>query len=218
MGKFTILFGCLFLGIAVAAQEPPFYQDILRFKELDKMEPPPKGAILFVGSSSFTNWKDVASYFPASTIINRGFGGSSLPDLLRYEKDVIFPYRPKQVVIYCGENDFAAADTVQTATVVARFKKLFTDIRRKLPKASIVFVSIKPSPSRRQLQPKIIAANQQISQFLSTQPQTVFINVYDKMLEPDGSMMSGIFLSDSLHMNAKGYAIWKKAIEPSLLH
>ena len=218
MGKFTILLGCLLISIAVAAQEAPFYQDILRFKELDKMDSPPKGAILFVGSSSFTNWKDVASYFPGYIIINRGFGGSSLPDLLLYEKDVIFPYRPKQVVIYCGENDFAAADTVQTKTVVARFIQLFTDIRRKLPKASIVFVSIKPSPSRRQLQPKIIAANLQISQFLSTQPQAVFINVYDKMLEPDGSMMSGIFLSDSLHMNAKGYAIWKKAIEPSLLH
>jgi lysophospholipase L1-like esterase len=213
-----MLLGFLFLCLVVAAQEAPFYQDILRFKELDKKKPPPKGAILFVGSSSFTNWKDVSKYFPGSTIINRGFGGSSLPDLLRYENEVIFPYQPKQVVIYCGENDFAAADTVQTATVVARFIQLFADIRHKLPKASIVFVSIKPSPIRRHLQPKIIAANLQISQFLSTQPQAVFINVYDKMLEPDGSMMSGIFLSDSLHMNAKGYAIWKKAIEPSLLH
>ena len=218
MEKLKILLGCLFFSIAVAAQEAPFYEDIQLFKEQDKQKPPPKGAILFVGSSSFTNWTDVSKYFPGYTIINRGFGGSSLPDLLRYENEIIFPYQPKQVVIYCGENDFAAADTVQTETVVASFIQLFTDIRRKLPKASIVFVSIKPSPIRRQLQAKIIAANQQISQFLSTQPKAVFINVYDKMLAPDGSMMSAIYLSDSLHMNASGYAIWKKAIEPSLMH
>ena len=216
----TLLFSiCILLsGLSLKAQDVPFADDIRRFKEMDKLQAPPQNAILFIGSSSFTMWKDVAQYFPGYTIINRGFGGSSLPDLLRYEKDILFPYRPKQVVIYCGENDFAASDTVTTETVVGRFRQLFTDIRQTLPNAAIAFVSIKPSPSRRHLQTKIIAANLQISKFLATQKKASFINIYDLMISADGNMMGQLFLSDSLHMNPAGYAIWQKAIQPFLLH
>lgn len=216
----TLLFSiCILLsGLSLKAQDVPFADDIRRFKEMDKLQAPPQNAILFIGSSSFTMWKDVAKYFPGYTIINRGFGGSSLPDLLRYEKDILIPYHPKQVVIYCGENDFAASDTVTTETVVGRFRQLFTDIRQALPNAAIAFVSIKPSPSRRHLQTKIIAANLQISKFLATQKKASFINIYDQMISADGNMMGQLFLSDSLHMNPAGYAIWQKAIQPFLLH
>lgn len=216
----TLLFSiCILLsGLSLKAQDVPFADDIRRFKEMDKLQAPPKNAILFIGSSSFTMWKDVAKYFPGYTIINRGFGGSSLPDLLRYEKDILIPYHPKQVVIYCGENDFAASDTVTTETVVGRFRQLVTDIRQALPNAAIAFVSIKPSPSRRHLQAKIIAANLQISKFLAAQKNASFINIYDQMISADGNMMGQLFLSDSLHMNPAGYAIWQKAIQPFLLH
>ncbi|MBZ5857815.1 GDSL-type esterase/lipase family protein [Flavihumibacter profundi] len=207
----------LFFGQGMMAQSPPFFDDMQAFKKMDSVHKPPKQAILFVGSSSFTKWTDLQDYFPGYTLINRGFGGSSLPDLIRYENDIIFPYKPRQVVIYCGENDFAAADTVTTDMVFARFTRLYSDIRHRLPKVSIVFVSIKPSPSRRHLQPKIIAANQQIRGFLSKEKNTAFVDVYPLMLESDGSMMGQIFLADSLHMNAGGYAIWKKAIQPYLL-
>lgn len=217
MKKYKLLFIVLICCIKGFTQEAPFYEDIKRFKEQDKLQPPPKHPILFVGSSSFTMWKDMAQYFPGYTLVNRGFGGSSLPDLLRYEKDVIFPYHPRQVIIYCGENDFAAADSVTAEIVFNRFARLFKDIRRELPNSSIVFVSIKPSPSRRHLQSKIKTANALIQKFLGKEKNTAFVNVYDRMLTPDGAMMGQLFLSDSLHMNARGYAIWQKAIQPYLL-
>src|ERR1700688_1161761 len=88
----------------------PFAGEIQEFKNQDKSNPPPANGILFVGSSSFKKWTDVSSYFPGYTIINRGFGGSSLPDVIRYADDIIIPYHPKQVVVYCGDNDFASND------------------------------------------------------------------------------------------------------------
>src|SRR5262245_50060214 len=81
---------------------PPFWNDIQNFKKQDSVSFPPKNAILFIGSSSFTNWKDVQNYFPGYTIINRGFGGSTLLDQIRYFNDIVFLYEPKQIVIYCG--------------------------------------------------------------------------------------------------------------------
>src|SRR5205085_12445340 len=100
----------LFANVLTAQQKTPFWDDIQAFKKQDSIQPPPQHAILFVGSSSFTKWTDVQGYFPNYTIINRGFGGSALPDLIRYENDVIFKYDPKEIVMYCGENDIAGSD------------------------------------------------------------------------------------------------------------
>src|ERR1044071_6860521 len=122
--KVTLLF-LFFVGTLIGQEKPPFWDDIQAFKHQDSGQAPPQHAILFVGSSSFTKWKDVQSYFPKYTIINRGFGGSSLPDIIYYANDIIFPYHPKEIVIYCGENDFAANDTVSTKTVMDRFKTLY---------------------------------------------------------------------------------------------
>ncbi|HEV7781338.1 MAG TPA: GDSL-type esterase/lipase family protein [Chitinophagaceae bacterium] len=208
---------CLVIGAMIAINAQPFANEIAAFKKQDSISFPPKQAILFVGSSSFRLWKDLQQDFPGHTIINRGFGGSTLPDVIRYENDIIFPYEPRQVVIYCGENDLAASDTVMSKHVFYRFKQLFEDIRKKFPKVSIVFISIKPSPSRIRLDREVQLSNYAIQNFLKKKKRTVFIDVYHPMLKEDGTPMSDIFLEDDLHMNRKGYAIWQKLIEPHLL-
>jgi lysophospholipase L1-like esterase len=194
----------------------PFMGEILEFKKQDVANPPPSNPILFVGSSSFKKWTDVSNYFPGYTIINRGFGGSSFPDVIRYAPDIIYPYHPKQVVIYCGDNDLAFSDAITADTVFERFKVLFELIRSNLPGEDIVFVSIKPSPSRARLMKKMEQSNLLIQTYLSIQQHSAFADVYHKMLNPDGTVMTDIFLGDSLHMNAKGYAIWQKVIAPYL--
>jgi lysophospholipase L1-like esterase len=194
---------------------PPFWNDIQNFKKQDSVSFPPKNAILLIGSSSFTKWTDVQDYFPGYTIINRGFGGSTLLDEIRYVNDIVFPYQPKQIIIYCGENDLASSDTVTAAMVLDRFKQLFQMIRDKT-EAPIAYISMKPSPSRRHLFPKMREGNQLIKDFLITQKSTAFIDVHPKMLDITGEPIPEIFLDDSLHMNAKGYAIWKKEMEPYL--
>ena len=216
--KNKILFPvCLFLlSIVLVKAQAPFYTDIQHFKRLDSAHFPAKHAILFVGSSSFTKWTDMQDYFPGYPIINRGFGGSSLPDVIRYANDIIFSYQPKQVVIYCGENDLASADTVTAAMVVDRFKKLFVLIRQQLPTATVTFVSLKPSPSRQRLWPKMIDVNTQIKNYLRKKRKTSFIDVYQKMFNKNGTVMQDIFIEDNLHMNAKGYAIWQKIMTPYL--
>jgi len=195
----------------------PFANEIKAFKVKDSTEAPPKNAILFVGSSSFRVWSNVQEYFPGYTIINRGFGGSTFPDVIAYANDVIFPYQPKQIVVYCGDNDLASSDTITAATVASRFFTLFELIRKQLPDVNISYVSIKPSPSRQKLMGKMEEANQLIAAFLAQQKNTSFIDVYHKMLNADGLPNKNLFTSDMLHMNLRGYAIWQTAIQPYLL-
>lgn len=210
---------CFFTStqIILAQSTPAFWQEIIAFKKKDSTQAPPSNAILFVGSSSFAMWKDVNNYFPGYTIINRGFGGSTLPDVIRYTYDIVLPYQPKQVVIYCGENDLVTADSVTAVEAFNRFKTLFGMIRTNLPNTPIAFVSMKPSPSRASIQVKMKEANKFIKNFISSQANTAFIDIYDLMLDEKGQMRAELYIGDRLHMNAKGYAIWQKAIAPYLI-
>jgi lysophospholipase L1-like esterase len=220
MKKFfkSTLFFLLLLNFASAQEKKPaFLDDIQSFKKQDSISFPGTGKILLVGSSSFTKWKDVQNYFPAYPIINRGFGGSSLTDQLRYINDIVFPYKPKQIIVYCGENDLASFDTVSAKTVFNRFTQWFSLVRKKLPNVSIVYISMKPSPSRQLLLGKMREGNTLIRNFLKTKKRTGFIDVYKEMIDDEGKPVPELFIEDNLHMNKKGYAIWQKAMEPYLM-
>jgi len=195
----------------------PFKAEINAFMKSDSINMPAQGSILFVGSSSFTKWKDVQTYFPGFPIINRGFGGSSLPDVIYYAEQTILKYKPKQIYIYCGENDLSGNKTVTADIVLKRFKQLFSIIRKNLSKKTeVVFVSIKPSVSRWKLEDKFVEANEKIKKYIESKSHASFVNVHTAMLKPDGEVMTDIFISDNLHMNPKGYAIWQGIIAPTL--
>ncbi len=213
----VLVFFMLTTGLFAQTVQPAFWDEIQSFKKQDSINFPAKNQILFVGSSSLRMWTDIRNYFPGYKIINRGFGGSSLQDVIRYADDIILPYKPNQIFIYCGENDLAAFDTVTAQLVFMRFKELFALIRKNLPQTPILFISIKPSPSRKNLMSKMVATNEMIKKFLKKKSKTGFVDVYHKMLKADGTPMDDIFKEDKLHMTAKGHAIWQKAIKPYLL-
>lgn len=216
--KMLFVFLFVFVGYtALHAQKLPFQDEIAAFRKADSTNPPPAHPIVFTGSSSFRKWTGVKEAFPRYPIINRGFGGSTLPDVIRYVDDVIFKYNPRQVVIYCGDNDLASSDTVTAQVVFRRFTTLYSMIRAKLPKVDILYVSIKPSPSRQQLMPEMENANKLIASFISKQKHAAFADVYHAMLTHDGHIIDGIWEGDKLHMNSKGYDIWQKVIAPYLV-
>ncbi|MGH2643818.1 MAG: GDSL-type esterase/lipase family protein, partial [Chitinophagaceae bacterium] len=217
--KITKFFLCAVLFSGIMANnsfaqitEPPFWNEIQHFWHEDSLQPPPQHAILFIGSSSFRKWTDVQDYFPGYKIINRGFGGSTLPDIIRYANEIIFPYHPKQIVIYCGDNDAASSNDITADSILNRFKTLYFLIRKHLPKTEVTYVSIKPSPSREQFFPVMQFANWEIQQFLKREPHATFVDVWHLMLDDHGQPVKSLFGPDMLHMNKTGYDIWAKAI------
>ncbi len=221
MKKYLLVF-VLFLGILTATAQTtstiPFQEEIDVFIKNDSIQMPATNSILFVGSSSFNYWKDISNYFPGYAIINRGFGGSSLTDIIHFNQETILKYKPKQIYIYCGENDIAASDTITPQIVFERFKTLYTIIRNRLGnKIPIMYVSIKPSVARWSMEEKFVAANSLIRNYINKQKQTQFLDVHAAMLDNNGEVFKDIFIADNLRMNAKGYAIWQKIIAPTLV-
>jgi lysophospholipase L1-like esterase len=200
---------------AFSQKEIPYAKEVKAFEKLDSIEAPPLHPILFIGSSSFTYWKNIKESFPGYPILNRAFGGSTLEDQINHFNKIVPKYHPKQVMIYCGENDLAYNDTLSVKTMVGRFRKLFSMIRESDQAIFVTYVSLKPSPSRKKLLAKYEEGNKLIKEFLAQQKRTSFVDVYPPMMQGDKPIRE-IFLQDSLHMNSKGYALWIKALKPYL--
>ncbi|MFC5412350.1 GDSL-type esterase/lipase family protein [Larkinella bovis] len=204
------------LSTGVFAQQPvPFENEIKAFEQQDQTSPPPKKPILFTGSSSIKLWQSLKTDFPDKVVLNRGFGGSSLPDVIRFADRAIIPYKPKQIVIYVGENDVASGKVTAQA-VLDRFVTLFTTIRKSLPRTPIVFISMKPSPSRRKYLPITQEANRLIKDYLAKQKRAQYLDIYSAMLDTNGQIRGELFRADSLHMAPKGYELWTAKLKPLL--
>ncbi|AZA54357.1 GDSL-type esterase/lipase family protein [Chryseobacterium sp. G0201] len=211
LSAFLLLTFALFFS---QEKKPMYWQDIQNFKKLDQENAPAKDAILLVGSSSFTKWTDVANYFPDKTIINRGFGGSRLTDLNYYANDLLSPYQPKQIIVYCGENDFADNHKLKAKEVVNRYKTFYKKIREKFPNIEVDYISIKYSPSRENLWPQMKEANKKIAAFMKKEPNAEFIDITKAMEDANGNVRKELFVEDMLHMTPEGYQIWTKVMNP----
>ncbi|KMQ61067.1 G-D-S-L family lipolytic protein [Chryseobacterium sp. BLS98] len=211
LSAFLLLYFTLFFS---QDQKPMFWQDIQNFKKADQENPPPKDAILLIGSSSFTKWTDVASYFPGKTIINRGFGGSRITDLNDFSDDLLSPYQPKQIIIYCGDNDFADNHDLKAKVVVNRFKTFYKKIRERFPNIEVDFISIKYSPSREILWPQMKETNKKIAAFMKKEPNAEFIDITKAMEDANGNVRRDLFVEDMLHLTPEGYSVWAKVMKP----
>ncbi len=215
---FSYFLACCWYGLAMAQPAiRPFEKEVAAFARQDSLQPPPAHPILLIGSSSFTKWTNVQQYFPGYDILNRGFGGSSLTDLIYFAPQILFAYTPRQIIVYAGENDLAASPPASTQEVRKRFKKLYRLIRNRWPSVPIVFVSIKPSAARWQLESSFVEANERIKGYIQKQKNVQFLDVHTAMLTTGGEIRPELYIGDRLHMNEKGYEIWKNLLFPVLL-
>ncbi len=198
----------------LVATNLPFAGEINAFADADHFSPPPKDAILFVGSSSIRLWKTLAQDFPQHQVINRGFGGSQIIHSVNYADRIVIPYQPKHIVFYAGGNDINAGKSAQE--VLADFQAFVQKVRRSLPYVKISYISIAPNPARWSQVGRVREANRLISTYARYDGRISFIDVFPQMLGRDGKPRPDIYVADRLHMNEKGYEIWTKVIGPYL--
>lgn len=211
----------LFAGLAAFAETPlpapnPHWEsEIKSIEARDRLAPTKEGdAIVFVGSSSIRLWKSLRADFTDLRVYNHGFGGSYLIDSIAYADRLVFPLKPKAIVLYAGTNDINGG--VSPEELSSNFKLFVTIVRERLPETRILYISVAPNPSRWHLRDKIQQANGLIADYIKQGENMDYIDVYSAMLGADGRPLPDIYVQDGLHMNAKGYAIWARIIRPRL--
>jgi lysophospholipase L1-like esterase len=214
----VVLVALLVLPLRTAVQGGPnpsqWEADIRAFEAADLSDPPVRGGIIFTGSSSITMWTTLKEDFPGLPVVNRGFGGSMLPEVTAFVDRIITPHQPLLVVVYCGSNDINAGRTADQ--VLRDFQALVKAIHARLPTTRIAYISIGPNPARWAQVETIKAANSAIRQYVRTDSTLDFIDVFSHMLGSDGLPKPDIFLDDRLHMNRKGYELWTGIVRPHL--
>jgi lysophospholipase L1-like esterase len=210
------LFATAFAACATAptVPAPTRFQDVIAdFKAADAQAMPPKCAVLFTGSSSIRFWRTLEQDFPNRTVINRGFGGSTIAEVNGYFSRIVAPYKPSAIVFYAGENDInAGTSPVDAFTDFETFMKLKD---RALGSTPVWYISAKPSKLRTAQIPAQADLNARIKWLADQRNDLAYIDVVEAMLKPDGSPKD-IFVEDDLHMTPEGYAIWTPIVEASL--
>ena len=201
-------------GYDVVTSAIRWQKEILAFGKQDKEKAPPENPIVFTGSSSIRKWVTLEADFPELPVMNRGFGGSEMFDSFNYAQLTVIKYKPRLVVVYSGSNDIAAGKTPQR--VLADFKAFVGKVHTALPDCRITYISNAPNPSRWKLMAQMREANRLIEAYTKSDPRMQYIDVYPHMVGADGTPKPDIFVYDQLHMNAKGYAIWKEVVGPYL--
>ncbi len=188
---------------------------LAEFASQEAAHPVAPGGIVFAGSSSIHIWSSLQTDFPMMGTLNRGIGGSTVSDVIELYDRLIKPYHPRQVVFYSGTNDLASGRTVER--VVNDLSTLFDRIHADFPKARISFITLAPNPARWSIVDQFKKVNSTVGTWKSSRPYLDVINVFDAMLGPDGMPLPDIYREDRLHMNAKGYTIWKSIVGPRLV-
>lgn len=170
--------------------------------------------VVFVGSSSIRMWRTLANDFPDVRVLNRGFGGSHLEDSVFYFDRLVLPHTPRVVVLYAGENDISAGMTPER--VLADFRAFRARLHEALPATRLIYLSCKPSPSRARHRDGMRKTNDLIAAECAADPLATFVDIFTPMLDAVGEPRAELFITDRLHMNAAGYALWTSLLTPHL--
>ncbi len=196
---------------------PQRYEEaILNYEKSDSLSFPPGNAIVCYGSSSMRGWHDSISVDLAPlTLIPRGFGGSNMNDALYYSERMILNYKPRAVLLYEGDNDIG--DEIPPNKIINKFEQFISKVHKRLPKCRIYVLAIKPSLRRWHQRDQMRFANKLLEENCSKDERLEFIDIVSIMLNENGVPKEDIFLADSLHMNRKGYLLWRDAVRPIIV-
>ena len=211
----SVLIISIVFGLGLQAQtydrQNLWDKEINAFAEIDRKQTPPANAVLFVGSSSIRMWTNLRSSFPRIKVINRGFGGSRLEDVNYYFDKIVTPYNPKTIVLYAGENDLD--EGIAPEKVLEQYRNFAAMVSLKFPKTTVLYISLKPSPARWKMADKFKQTNALIKAEIQKDYRVQFVDVWTPMLDEKGEPKSEIFLEDKLHLNEKGYTIWRGILQ-----
>lgn len=189
-------------------------KEIAALEAAIKDQPPAKGGIVFVGSSTIRRWETLAADYPGFNVINRGFGGSEVTDSTYYADRLVFPHEPKQIVFRAGGNDVVAGRLPRE--VAADFAEFVALIRTRLPKAEILFIGWNPSIARWGQTDKLREMNRLVREAALEMPHVGYVDAVDFVLGDDGLPRAELFAPDGLHFSPEGYKLLAEIVRPYL--
>ena len=207
-------------GMRKAVSDDPLVweADIASFEQADRENPPPRDAVLFVGSSSIRLWHTLAEDMAPLTTIRRGFGGARMHDVVYYANRLITPYSPAKVVIFVGSNDINVSDEAMRSVpgISDGLRSLIETILENRADTDIFYIAITPTIMSWEKWAAVQAANAAAESVCESHPRCSFIATADLFLDEQGQPRQKLYQFDGLHLSEEGYRKWTARIKPLL--
>ncbi|MEI7421006.1 MAG: GDSL-type esterase/lipase family protein [Prolixibacteraceae bacterium] len=197
-------------------KENKFEKEIIDLEQLDKTEKYADNSILFIGSSSIRMWSTLKEDIAPYPFIQRGFGGSRTPDVVYYQKRLVYPHNFRAVVFFVGNDQTGAPNDLKQEETLHNFREMVKIIRAKYKKQPIFIIEITPCSSRWKSWAQIQQTNALLKNFCKKGKNLYFIETAQNYLNEKGEPRDELFREDHLHQNREGYKIWGKLIKDEL--
>ena len=163
--------------------------------------------IVLFGSSTFKDWENAKTDLSFDTLLNLGFGGSTLVSCRTYFNRIVVPNNPDKMIFYAGDNDIGSGMTAEE--LEKEFLLFASEVNEKLPHTLCFFISIKPSVFRNNYLNTILDTNERIKNKIKNLSQWRYIDLCSPMLDAG---FEKFYSEDPLHMNVLGYSLLSKLI------
>jgi lysophospholipase L1-like esterase len=174
------------------------------------------GGIVFVGSSIFHRWTNLASQMAPLPVVNLGIDGTVTADMLRMVDARVIPLHPRVIAYYCGSNDVDEGEPA--AAIVGRIVQFVERVAAKLPETRVVFVSVNRAPEKRDRWDVVDEVNRQMKRYAAGHPHVEFVDVNPVLFNDDGTSRLDLFMDDDLHLRPRAYELFTKILKPVLTH
>ena len=208
----------LYQELAKARSEDPLVweEDIRALEAASQARALQGEGIVFIGSSSIRFWDTLAQDMAPLPVIQHGFGGAKLNDVVFYAPRLVSAFSPRAVVVFAGTNDIDPSASKSPDTLLASYQAFVAAVRKEQPQVPILYIAITPSPLRWSIWSTAQATNRLIEQWSATQPALYFVDTAPGLLGDDGEPRRDHYRFDGLHLTALGYAKWTDSIRPRL--
>lgn len=199
-----------------AAKALPYEKDIVAYEKKSLENPPPENCSMFIGSSTWRLWgKLLEKDFAEFKAVNRGFGGSTIPDQIRAAERLILPHKPARILFFCGGNDIHRSATPEV--VFENFQKFLKIVHTALPECQVYFVSISRTPAREKNWKQTETLNAKVQELSKELDYLHYINVVDLMNDENGRPRDDLFVADRVHLNRTAQEIWIPVIKNTII-
>ena len=174
-------------------------------RSLFKILPVKNNAIVFLGDS-LTDGCEWSELFGNPMIINRGINSETTTGVLEWIDDVS-ARKPSRIFIMIGGNDILAGSS--RAEIISNYSMIIDRIKNNSPSTKI-FVQGNLPCAVMELNRTVLELRTELKK-MSVGKGVEFIDLYDRFTDKDG-LLDRNLTYDGIHLNGKGYLVWKKAL------